>query len=280
MNQFRWRFAREVFLAVIAVAIVARPSCAQTDQTDDGSPVRRLKLSSNWKSQFPADQFTTEFGMFLIDHAKPVLDLTGGEQPITLFNDITYLMPLAKAEAKLGNHASALTKMLCQVFPKDSFSYSTYNGAFNYPVSGQCRCGTANYIHEIGMNYDRLLVITDAAKQVIAIELIDDTPKGGRSLPYGCYNNNYHVFDFVLMEGKESDQTTGHAVMTIGHTVLSAPERPSVLMFYGEMGMKYDRLHENHALHINMYKIKKRVLLLLPVPLANVISYNLANFKK
>ena len=170
---------------------------------------RTLQLSANWMTPFRTDTCISELGNLLSDHAQPALDLKGNES-IKICNEITYLMPQPKAEEILPKHMSSPASLLCRAFPKDSFFYSSYDGTYAGP-----RNDPENVVRMEGFNvvrtdngaartgqFTKLLLVTDRAKQVVAIELVDETPKGESRGWWSDRNDGFKMYDFIQMSSK------------------------------------------------------------------------------
>jgi hypothetical protein len=122
----------------------------------------QLSLQSEWvRSPGFSKELVVEFSQLVGSFIKPNVDLSGDEG-LEIFNGITYLMPLDEARLTIGGGKlapiSSTAVCVAAGFPAKSISISEVRGNFadGFPV---------------------MLLLTDIKKQVVAVELLDRSPK-------------------------------------------------------------------------------------------------------
>jgi len=237
----------------------AQPRVSSQTQSAGSASGATLKLSPNWTQPFKTDSCTTEFSGLIFDRATASLDLTHPNS-IEIFQGVTYLMPQRQAEKILNKFMASTTTLLCAAWPHDSFFYSSYD---------------CSYTIDSG-TYNRLILVLDYAKQVVAVELVDESPQKNTSLPNNYYmrhETGFKIFDFV--QTASASPTLAEVVHFVsggtrtGNSGYSArnDESPSLISVYSEFIDKQTG------------KTKNRTLLLLPTPLANVILYSIKKYQ-
>jgi hypothetical protein len=137
-----------------------------------------------------------DLGRLLRDYGKPGEDLAPHPE-VKIDRGVTYLMPLAQAEQRLGLDSHALktrARVACAGFP-DGLTYIGYD----------VKAGI----------YQRLYIVTDLADQVVCIEYVApnvvDAPP---SPPWRVMPGEWHVYDYV------NDRTKGQPRIEIDTRVL------------------------------------------------------------
>ena len=103
-------------------------------------------------------------------------------------------MPLKEAVKILGKPVSPRKSLNCPGFPKDSLFYCAVEGEF-------------------GDGFDKLLLITDSADRIAAVELVNEHPDKSVWLDPSMFSEKWHVYNFV------QTQTKGNAKWRVGHRV-------------------------------------------------------------
>src|SRR5947208_15315247 len=100
-----------------------------------------------------------ELQLLLSPHCSEGVDLSGGGTKI--YNGVTYLMDSEQAATNLGLAHSIASRVAVAApgFPKNSLYYIGYDGAFE-------------------AHFNRLYLVTDTANKVVALQLVDEHPKG------------------------------------------------------------------------------------------------------
>lgn len=163
-------------LCLLLVVFFAPHSFCQT-----ASPIPDkdgMVLSRGWDSPMQGDSQTLkDLGRLLSTFSKPA-PTTGPATDLSIFQGITYLMPLPKALDVLGlkGRIPSRSKLVCPGFPKDSCFYVAFDGNFEG-------------------HYNRLYFVLDRADQVLCVELADEKPdKRDRITPD---KGDWHTYDFV-----------------------------------------------------------------------------------
>ena len=118
-----------------------------------------------------------------------------GPEEARLYKSVNYLMPLGQATKELNLKQSPASKntVECPGFPRNSLFYIAYDGSFEG-------------------HYNRLYIVVDKADQVVAVQLVDETPNqhdasndlnrypplGGTGLTRG----EFHTYNFINSHSK------------------------------------------------------------------------------
>ena len=94
----------------------------------------------------------------LINHGRPACDLSG-DPDLILYMGITYLMPLGEAAKVLQKRVSSRSIVHTEGFPPDCFFYYKFDGLYDG-------------------RFNKLLLVTDSQSQVVAVQLVEETPRG------------------------------------------------------------------------------------------------------
>jgi len=167
-------------LITITLAIATHYAAAQVAQppAPAASPTG-IALSKDWDSPMQGGSETLkDLGIVLSRFAKP--SSTNAPEPsLTLYPGVTYLMPFEQARQALSLRGalSAKTKLACPGFPKDSFFFVAFDGAFDG-------------------HYNRLYLVLDRTDQVVCLQLVDETPKKTDNFSTS-YTGDYRTYNFV-----------------------------------------------------------------------------------
>ena len=117
----------------------------------------QLILAPTWNNpQSGGDKIVEDLKALLSGQGQPAVDLKP-DSTLVLFGQVYYLMPLKEAVNILGKPVSPRKSLNCPGFPKDSLYY--------YAVEG-----------EFGGGFDKLLLVTDSADRIAAVELVNEHP--------------------------------------------------------------------------------------------------------
>lgn len=143
-----------------------------------------LVLERGWDTPMQGGSATIkDLGAILSVFAKPAVD-TQPQPALRLYNEVTYLMPLADARRSLGLNSQVISKnpVGCPGFPKGSFFHYAYDGVFEG-------------------HFNKLYLVTDKADQVIAVQLVAETPKRDQvDAPYKP--TDWHTYNFINSRSK------------------------------------------------------------------------------
>ena len=185
-------------IKVSAVSIVARQPVASnikqppasngdtsTASVAGANPVAQkgLQLDRSWDTPMQGGTATmNDLGRLLGAVARPNIDLAPSSDT-PLYQEITYMMPARQAIESLKLNVRLPSKVLvaCAGLPRDSFYYYAFDGHFD----GQ---------------YNRLYLVVDRADQVVAVELVDESPK--KAVSHGKADPSWHTYDFVNARSK------------------------------------------------------------------------------
>lgn len=142
-----------------------------------------LQLDKGWNTPMQGGTATlNDLGRLFGAVAKPNIDLSPSTDTL-LYQGITYLMPARQAIESLKLNVRLPSKVLiaCAGLPRDSLYYYAMDGHFDGP-------------------YNRLYLVVDRADQVVAVELVDETPK--KAVSHGKADPSWHTYDFVNARSK------------------------------------------------------------------------------
>jgi len=156
-----------------------------------------IVLSNTWSAPLPESSGghsleIKDLGALLGPHGKPSDKLEAPAEKIIIYPGITYLMPQKDAEKVLG--AGGITtkyRIACGGIP-DGLSYTTYDGNWE------------------GV-FNRLLMVTDLADQVVSLEFLRESPKPlEHKPPWQRVTVTRHVLDYVnaMVKGQPGSPET------------------------------------------------------------------------
>jgi hypothetical protein len=119
-----------------------------------------------------------DLGALLSPFASAVAN-TAAAPNLKIYRGVTYLMPYLEAKRLLNLEQKVVpkNKVICPGFPRDSF--------FHYSFSG-------NYEG----HYNQLYIVTDKADQVVAIQLVSESPKVDQ-VESPSKPTDWHTYNFV-----------------------------------------------------------------------------------
>lgn len=174
---------RATSLAVY-VAVFSATGFTQTTPTPTGQG--GVVLDRTWNSPIQGGSATMEdLGVLLSPFAKPSAN-TDTASYLEIYEGVTYLMPYEEARKKLNLSQKIISKnkVVCPGFPKDSLFHYAFDGNFEG-------------------HFNKLYIVTDKADQVVAIQLVSETPKiDSNEAPYKA--TYWHTYNFVNSRTKAS----------------------------------------------------------------------------
>ena len=152
---------------------------------DNSQRTTGVVLDSHWETSIFAGGSATrkDLARLLSLFAKPNRNL--GPSPILeIYQGVTYLMPLRMAAQKLGvaGKLSSKTEVTCPGFPRSSI--------FSYAVDGT-----------FDGDYNRMLIVTDRADQVLSIALMAEHPAYSRMDSYHNWihgDSDWSCYNFIV----------------------------------------------------------------------------------
>lgn len=148
-------------------------ACLLVAQLAVSSTGAELMLVPNWTGDLNKGGLKmTDVYKVIGQRGTPAVDTS--QQAITIYNDITYLMPLEDALKAIQKTVGSKKVVTCPGFPTGTFFYYSFDGIYG----------------EEGCN--KILIVTDGKDQVVAVQLVKETPKkivlSGHSSEFGLYN--------------------------------------------------------------------------------------------
>jgi len=125
-----------------------------------------------------------ELQSLLSPHCAPGMDLGG--YGINIYNGVRYLMDSDEAARVLGvrGRIPSTARLATPGFPRNTLSYIAYDGNFEG-------------------HFNRVYLVTDAANQVVCIQLVDENPRS-RGPPSG----NWITYNFINTRLRASPSVT------------------------------------------------------------------------
>ena len=114
-----------------------------------------------------------ELQSLLSPHCTPDVDFSG--YGINIYNGVRYLMDSEEAASILGvrTHIPSHVRLATPGFPRNSLYYVAYDGNFE-------------------QHFNRLYLVTDGAKQVVCVQLVNEHPRSG------CESaGNWSTYNFI-----------------------------------------------------------------------------------
>ncbi len=169
--------SKGVLLAAVLLVTSALNGFTQTTSSPPGQG--GLVLDRTWNSPIQGGSATMEdLGVLLSPFAKPAANMDTASY-LEIYEGVTYLMPCEDARKKLNLSQKIISKnkVVCPGFPKDSFFHYAFDGNFEG-------------------HFNKLYIVTDKADQVVAIQLVSETPKiDSNEAPYKA--TDWHAYNFV-----------------------------------------------------------------------------------
>lgn len=143
-----------------------------------------LVLDRSWEGPMQGGSGTRrDLARVLSPFAKPARNI-GANPEVEIYDGVTYLMPLVAAKQKLRVAGKLAPKSLivCPGFPPNSMFYHAIDGVFEG-------------------DYNRMLIVTDKADQVVSIDLLAEKP--ARLFQRGFHywlngDTNFLCYNFVV----------------------------------------------------------------------------------
>lgn len=222
--------------AQMASEFSAPPAAAATPGAPAAQP-DGLVLSPLWnKSPLGPRPLWADLKELLEPHGAPAV-VRDADPSIEIVPQVRYLMPVREAaEALRGGALSVKRSLDCPGFPDRSFSYYELRGSF-------------------GQDFDRLLLVVDAADQVVAVQLVSSKPLTAR-LDSSFVSERWQAYNFVESRIKMNRQwRVAHRVRLLGRVVAIDSE----LLAGGDQG------------DAPAGRARERATLFLPEPVVNLI---------
>jgi hypothetical protein len=184
-----------------------------------------------------------EIQLLLSPHCTEAVDLTGAGTRI--YNGVTYLMDFEQATAALGlaHSIGSRVPVATPGFPKNSLYYVGYDAAFE----GQ---------------FNRAYLVTDVANRVVAIELVDEHPKGLWKSAASLAAASWNTYNFINARMRASDTIRVQA---------GSKHQDKVVVIETQM---YRRVRSRvGGKNIDRYEEQENTKLFIPIPFARIILH-------
>jgi hypothetical protein len=184
-----------------------------------------------------------ELQSLLSTHCSEGVDLSGAGTKI--YNGATYLMNAEQAATVLGLPHSVPSRipLAAPGFPKNSLYYIGYDSAFEG-------------------HFNRLYLVTDTANKVVAVQLVDEHPKGHWKSAAALAAATWTTYNFINARMRASDTARVQAVSKRqGNIVLIDTQA-------------YQRVRTRVGpKNVDRYEEQENAKLFIPIPFARIILH-------
>ena len=223
-------------------AIISRQPASQPSPTPASQS--QVSLQPGYDSRMQGGDITMrEVQLLLSPHCTEAVDLSGAGTKI--YNDVNYLMDSEQAVAALGlAHAvPSRVPLVTPGFPKNSMYYIGYDGAFEG-------------------HFNRFYLVTDVARKVVAVQLLDEHPKGKWKSAASLAAASWSTYNFVNARMRASEVMRVQAV---------AKRQGEVITIETQM---YQRVRSKVGHNtIERYEEQENSKLFIPIPFARIILH-------
>jgi hypothetical protein len=184
-----------------------------------------------------------ELQLLLSSHCSEGVDLSGAGTKI--YNGVTYLMDSEQAATNLGLAHSVPSRVPVAApgFPKSSMYYVGYDGAFEG-------------------HFNRIYLVTDTANKVVAIQLVDEHPKGRWKSAAALAAATWSTYNFINARMRASDTARVQSVSKRqGNTIVIDTQ------VYQRVRTRVGRTN------VDRYEEQENAKLLIPTPFARIILH-------
>ena len=184
-----------------------------------------------------------ELQLLLSSHCSEGVDLSGAGTKI--YNGVTYLMDSEQAATVLGLAHSVPSRVPVAApgFPKNSTYYIGYDGAFEG-------------------HFNRFYLVTDTANKVVAIQLVDEHPKGRWKSEAALAAATWSTYNFINARMRASDTARVQAVSKRQGNIIVIDTQ-----VYQRVRMRVGRTN------VDRYEEQENAKLLIPTPFARIILH-------
>jgi hypothetical protein len=204
----------------------------------------QVSLQPGYDSRMQGGDITMrELQLLISPHCTEAVDLSGAG--IKIYNGVNYLMDSEQATAALGlAHAiPSRVPLATPGFPKNSMYYIGYDGASEG-------------------HFNRVYLVTDVANKVVAIQLVDEHPKGRWKSAASLAAASWNTYNFVNARMRASDLMRVQAV---------AERQGEVITIEAQM---YQRVRSQVGRKtIDRYEEQENSKLFIPIPFARIILH-------
>ena len=184
-----------------------------------------------------------EMQLLLSSHCSEGVDLSGAGTKI--YNGTAYLMHSEQAATILGLRHSVPSRVPLATpgFPKNSMYYIGYDGAFEG-------------------RFNRLCFVTDTANKVVAIQLVDEHPKGRWKSAAALAAATWSTYNFINARMRASDTMRVEAVSKRQGNVITIETQ-----LYQRVRTRVGRKN------VDRYEEQENAKLFIPIPFARIILH-------
>ena len=215
-----------------------------------------LSLAQNWNVNPTASaRAKADLVRILGSFGEAKMDLNRNDG-IIIYKNLTYLMDVKEAFDKLGERVSSFTSLNTPYFANRSF-----------------KCFAISKIITDGDTiFNKLILVTDAINQLIAVQLVNENPKTGRS-SMNDRDKDYSMYNIIQNRTKATPNAS------INYNVYFVGDK------YSGGWQKYDNksnvlcIESELVSRTTHYESKEFVRLYLPVPIVNLVLYCLQTQK-
>jgi hypothetical protein len=225
-----------------ALPIVApKPAAAAST-----APVTQLQVSlqPGYDSRMQGGDISMrELQSLLSSHCSEAIDLSGAGTKI--YNGVTYLMDSEQAAAvlSLAHSVASRVPVAAPGFPRNSMYYIGYDGAFEG-------------------HFNRVYLVTDTANKVVAIQLVDEHPKGRWKSAATLAAATWSTYNFINARMRASDTARVQAVSKRqGNTIVIDTQ------MYQRVRTRVGRTN------VDRYEEQENAKLFIPTPFARIILH-------
>jgi hypothetical protein len=208
-----------------------------------GTPLQ-VSLQPGYDSRMQGGDISMrELQLLLSPHSTEAVDLSGAGTKI--YNGVTYLMDSEQAATTLGLAHSVPSRVPVATpgFPKNSLYYIGYDGAFEG-------------------RFNRLYLVTDVANKVVAVQLIDEHPKGRWKSAAALAAASWSTYNFINARMRASDAMRVQAVSKRQGNVI-----PIETQLYQRVRTRVGRKN------VDRYEEQENAKLFIPIPFARIILH-------
>jgi hypothetical protein len=184
-----------------------------------------------------------ELQLLLSPHSSEALDLSGAGTKI--YSGVTYLMDSEQAATILSFARSVPSRvpLASPGFPKNSLYYIGYDGAFEG-------------------HFNRLYLVTDVANKVVAIQLVDEHPKGRWKSAAALAAATWSTYNFINARMRASDTTRVQAL---------SKRQANIILIETQL---YQRVRTTVGRKsVDRYEEQENTKLFIPIPFARIILH-------
>src|SRR5437762_6353079 len=184
-----------------------------------------------------------EMQLLLSSYCSEGVDLSGAGTKI--YSGVTYLMDSEQAATVLGlaHSVSSRVPVATPGFPKNSIYYVGYDGAFEG-------------------HFNRLYLVTDTANKVVALQLVDEHPKGRWKSAAALASATWSTYNFINARMRASDTARVQA---------GSKRQGNIVVIDTQV---YQRVRTRVGpKNIERYEEQENAKLFIPTPFARIILH-------